>query len=191
MKNDVGPKSWVNAAPQTERWERRSRTASAPYNSSLIKTTKKERETAERKPNWPSIWKNTLSQQAQQATQGKQAVSQLRRRKKKEKWERITQISVQFLKPYMCGVKGNEGESEAVIIIGAICCSVMNAISFLSQSVSASYEVLASCQKAPAVLMWKKIARESLCIFHYSEDEKAAAESELPSNAGTPHRISH
>lgn len=44
--------------------------------------------------------------------------------------------------------------------------------------------------KAPGELMWtQRDEGETVFVFfHYSEDEKAAAESELSGTAGTPHR---
>lgn len=73
----------------------------------------------------------------------------------------------------------------------AMCCCVMNAISVLSQTAGKVW----SCSPVPkstrCINVKKDGERSRLCIFHYCEDEKAAAESRLSGSAASSQEHAH
>jgi len=146
MKIDTGLKSWLNSALQTERCVNRSQITGAPHNSPLIKTENRNRDS--RAETELTLYPEKHTESGTTGNTRKTSCFSITEEKNKMKKDKTNQCAVLIAIYCLCGVKGNEEESEAVIIMVVICCSVMNAISFLSQPLSARYGVPVSCQKS-------------------------------------------
>lgn len=149
-----------------------------------------ERETVERKPNWPSIWKKKKNHAEPTGTTGNMSKTSrfaITAKKNKVKKDKTNQRAASEAVYVWSEGKWRGKWSRNHYRCNMLLCNECNFI-FVTVYVSKLWSPSVMPKKAPAVSNVKKIATESLCIFHYSEDEKAAAESELPGNFGTPRR---